>query len=90
VSRWLSDGAFRSWAEDHLSGRHAKLKHLFRPKEMQRHIARASAGDHNAANITWALIVLETWLREYGVDVETSAPESGAVPAVVYRELPAV
>ncbi len=43
---------------------------------MQRQLRRAAAGDRKAADKSWLLIVLETWLREFDVDVAEEIPVS--------------
>src|SRR5262249_37049352 len=68
VYGWFSDQEFRRWAVEHLTGRGARLKHLFKPDLMTRHLANA-AGDLVAGQKCWLLIVLETWLREFDVDL---------------------
>jgi asparagine synthase (glutamine-hydrolysing) len=70
VSQWLTDPSFSSWAVEHLGGTQARLKHLFQAHEMERLLLRAARGDSDAAGKAWLLIVLETWLREFDVDVE--------------------
>jgi asparagine synthase (glutamine-hydrolysing) len=82
VAGWLADGRFNGWAVEHLVGNQSKLKHLFQPEEMRRYLSRAAAGDLPAAGKSWLLIVLETWLREFQVDVLSDIPsETAAVPA---------
>jgi asparagine synthase (glutamine-hydrolysing) len=77
VCRWLADESFNRWAVDHLGGNQAKAKHLFDPREIESRLRRAATGDLQAANRVWALLVLETWLREYDVEVAAVAPPSG-------------
>jgi hypothetical protein len=72
----LKDDGFNSWARDHLMGRHSRLKHLFRTEEMQRQLHRAARGDQSAADKSWLLIVLETWLREFDVNLAEEMPSS--------------
>jgi asparagine synthase (glutamine-hydrolysing) len=76
VLGWLKDDGFNSWAREHLMGNHSRLKHLFRAEEMQRQLHRAMSGDRKAADKSWLLIVLETWLREFDVDVAEEIPVS--------------
>jgi asparagine synthase (glutamine-hydrolysing) len=72
VCQWLQDDGFRGWAEEHLTGKQSKLKHLFQRQEMEGQLRRAGTGDLVAANKCWLLIVLETWVREFDVDVTTA------------------
>lgn len=74
VSEWLAEKGFGGWARDHLLGPQAKLKRLFQPEEMERQLRQAALGDQQAADKSWALIVLETWFREYHVDIATDMP----------------
>jgi len=55
-------------------GKQAKLKYLFQPQEMERQLRRAAAGDLEAADKSWLLIVLETWLREFDVTMTADVP----------------
>jgi asparagine synthase (glutamine-hydrolysing) len=71
VLEWLADESFSRWAVQHLVGKQAKLKSLFEPKKMEEQLRQAAAGNVEAANKSWLLIVLETWLREFDVDVTT-------------------
>lgn len=71
VSQWLADDGFSRWAIEHLGGKQGRLKHLFHAEEMQRQLSRAAAGDLEAADRSWVLLVLETWLRVFDVDVAT-------------------
>jgi hypothetical protein len=43
---------------------------------MQRQLHRAATGIREAADKSWLLIVLETWLREFDVDVAAEIPSS--------------
>jgi asparagine synthase (glutamine-hydrolysing) len=82
MTQWLADDRFNRWTLEHLSGREARLKDLFQPEEKQRHLNRAAAGDREAAEKTWTLIALETWLREFNVGVaEMSSDPDAAVMA---------
>jgi asparagine synthase (glutamine-hydrolysing) len=74
VCEWLKGDSFSSWAVEHLVGKHARLKSLFQPQRMEQQLRRAAKGDLAAGNKSWLLIVLETWLREFDVDVETDMP----------------
>jgi asparagine synthase (glutamine-hydrolysing) len=74
VFQWLKDEGFGSWAAEHLGGKQARLKHLFQPQEIQRQLRRAASGDQKSADKSWLLIVLETWLREFDVDVANEMP----------------
>jgi asparagine synthase (glutamine-hydrolysing) len=74
VSRWLGDEPFRTWAMDHVGGKKARLKNIFHSDEVNRQLHRAAAGDLKACDKVWVLIVLETWLREFGVETDTEMP----------------
>ena len=78
----LRVGQSRSWAVEHLVGKQAKLKYLFQPQEMERQLRRAATGELEAANKSWLLIVLETWLREFDVDVAADTPSQSAAAFV--------
>ena len=69
VVRWLGDERFAKWVLEHLCGRNARLKGAFADHEIQDALHRGAAGDRHAAGKTWTLVVLETWLREFDVDV---------------------
>jgi asparagine synthase (glutamine-hydrolysing) len=79
VLGWLTDDGFNAWAREHLVGEQSRLKHLFRIDEMERLVHRAATGDQKAADRSWLLIVLETWLREFDVDLVTDIASSDAV-----------
>jgi asparagine synthase (glutamine-hydrolysing) len=83
MAQWLADARFARWTEQHLTGTDARLKDIFQVQEIRRQLQQAAAGDKQAANNTWILAVLETWLREYDVDVaaDMSAPAAAAVAA---------
>jgi len=74
VYQWLQNEGFCTWAVDHLSGKEAQLKHLFRPDAMKAELRRAATGDPEAANKSWLLIVLETWMRGFDVDLASDVP----------------
>ena len=83
VFQWLQDTSFSRWAVEHVAGRQAKLNSLFQSQDMERELRRAAAGDLAAANKSWLLIVLETWLREFDVELPSDNPsQSNAVLAV--------
>jgi asparagine synthase (glutamine-hydrolysing) len=70
VTRWLADDPLiRSWAVEHIAGKQSRIKYLFQPQEMERQLRLAATGDLKAADKVWVLIVLETWLRAFDVDV---------------------
>ena len=69
VYRWLQDDAFCRWVRGHLTGKQARLKYLLTSEQMEQQLRQAATGDLNAANKSWLLIVLETWLREFDVEV---------------------
>jgi asparagine synthase (glutamine-hydrolysing) len=77
TGEWLADDRFGRWALDHLDGKQARLRHIFKPEHMQLQLRRAAAGDSKAADKCWVLIVLETWLRE--VDAELAC-EPAEIP----------
>jgi asparagine synthase (glutamine-hydrolysing) len=85
VCQWLQDDGFSSWAVEHLLGKQAKLKYFFQPEAMAGQLRRAATGDLGAADKSWLLIVLETWLR--GVDVEVASdilsPSDAAFAATI-------
>jgi hypothetical protein len=78
---WLADEAFGKWAAQYVAGDQARLRYLFQPAEMDRQLRRAAAGDQMSADKSWLLIVLETWLREFDVDVEVEASTADAALA---------
>jgi asparagine synthase (glutamine-hydrolysing) len=73
---WLVDERFNSWAREHLTGKQSRLKFFLRTDEMLRQLQRAATGLQEAADKSWLLIVLETWLREFDVDVAAEVPSS--------------
>jgi asparagine synthase (glutamine-hydrolysing) len=80
VLQWLTDETFAKWVRNHLTGPGSYVARLFAPSVMRRQLERAAAGDADAARKSWALIVLETWLREYDVNIEADMPvEIGSV-----------
>jgi asparagine synthase (glutamine-hydrolysing) len=83
VCQWLQDDGFSSWAMEHLLGKQAKLKCFFQPEEMEGQLRRAATGDLKAAEKSWLLIVLETWLRGFDVEVasDISSPSDAAFVA---------
>jgi asparagine synthase (glutamine-hydrolysing) len=73
VYHWLSEPQFATWAVEQLLGNDAKLRHLFRVSELEQLLSRASEGNLDAANKVWLLIVLETWMRAFQVDVKSDS-----------------
>ena len=71
VSEWLRNEPFRTWAVHHITGKHAKLKDIFATATLNRQLEQAAAGNGKAADRVWALLVLETWMKEYRVDLAT-------------------
>jgi len=71
IFQWFADEKFVNWAANHIGGTHARLKSVFRPQIMERQLNQAALGDLKAADKCWLLIVLETWLRQYDVDLES-------------------
>jgi asparagine synthase (glutamine-hydrolysing) len=82
VFQWLKEDSFNSWAVQHLTGTGSRLKRLFQPHEMTRQLDKAAAGVGDAAQRSWLLIVLETWLREFDVEVASDMPTQSD-PALV-------
>jgi len=72
VCEWLEDKDFSLWANEYVSGSDARLGNIFRKDMLARPLVQAGMGDVNAGYKTWVLIVLETWLRVYDVDLETN------------------
>ena len=87
VYQWLQGDGFSGWAVEHLVGKQARLKHCFQPEAMQGQLRRAATGDLDAATKSWLLIVLETWLRGFDVEVASDilSPSDAAagVPKVL-------
>ena len=75
VNRWLQEESFRRWVRDFLSGKQSRLGRRFNAARIDRELRSAAAGDRRAAQRTWVLIVLETWLREYGVELTPSSAQ---------------
>jgi asparagine synthase (glutamine-hydrolysing) len=69
VAEWLRNEPFRTWAVHHITGKQAKLKDIFAAATLRSHLEQAAAGHGKAADRVWALLVLETWMREFCVDV---------------------
>jgi asparagine synthase (glutamine-hydrolysing) len=74
VCQWLKDEEFSRWARGHLMGQSARLKYLFGVEHMEGQVHQAAKGNLEAANKSWRLIVLETWLREFDVEVAADNP----------------
>jgi asparagine synthase (glutamine-hydrolysing) len=70
VHVWLQEESFGRWAREHLIGHSARIKCFFEPQQMEEQLNHAAAGDLRAADKTWLLIVFETWLRAFDVEVE--------------------
>src|SRR5262249_19558385 len=73
VNEWLRDIIFSKWAFKHIAGEDSRLKELFAPEQIQQYLRKAAMGDQDAAQKTWLLIVLETWMREFDVEVGSDA-----------------
>jgi asparagine synthase (glutamine-hydrolysing) len=84
VHQWLQDEAFGSWAGEHLRGKQAKLKYLFQPQGMERLLHLAANGNPEAAKKSWLLIVLETWLREFDVELATEKQSQSNAALVIH------
>ena len=83
VRQWLQDDGFSSWVVEHLLGKQARLKYFFQPEEMAGQLRRAATGDLKAADKSWLLIVLETWLRGFDVEVASDIPSPSDAAFVV-------
>jgi asparagine synthase (glutamine-hydrolysing) len=70
VYRWLRDEKFVRWVMEHLTGQRAKVKNLFERHMIERQVLQAKANEHTEAHKLWTLIVLESWLREFDVEIE--------------------
>jgi asparagine synthase (glutamine-hydrolysing) len=62
--RWLADG-LQPWAESRLLRRDGRLADLLRPEPMRGPLARAAAGDVQAAHQVWSLLILDHWLERW-------------------------
>jgi asparagine synthase (glutamine-hydrolysing) len=85
VYQWLTQEQFRNWASAYLGGKQSKLRHVFQPAQIQRQLLLAASGDSQAADKVWTLIVLETWLQKFRVDLPAAfhAESAGVtVPAI--------
>jgi asparagine synthase (glutamine-hydrolysing) len=80
IVRWLAEDRFAAWTLEHLCGTGARLKDAFVEREIRLEVQRAAGGDRAAAKRVWILVVLETWLREFDVDLTTEMllPRSAA------------
>jgi asparagine synthase (glutamine-hydrolysing) len=79
VNRWLTDERFSKSVAAQLTGEGAKVATIFPPVEIERQLGQASTGDLKAADRVWLLVILETWLRQYGVELEPDAPSEAEV-----------
>jgi len=79
VNKWLQDVTFSKWALTHLAGDESRLKDLFEIELIQQQVHKAAMGDQGAAQKSWLLIVLETWMREFDVEVGREAPSNRAL-----------
>jgi asparagine synthase (glutamine-hydrolysing) len=69
VTRWLQEDRFEGWVRTHLTGRDARLGRSFQSQRMEQELRAAAAGDARAGARVWVLIVLETWLRQFDVEL---------------------
>jgi asparagine synthase (glutamine-hydrolysing) len=69
IYRWLAGHQFNRWARGYIAGKDSRLKHVFEHAAMEAALSQAAAGNAQSASQTWLLIVLETWLREFDVEV---------------------
>jgi asparagine synthase (glutamine-hydrolysing) len=69
LGNWLKQDGFGRWTKSYLTGKTSRLKEAFEPKQMEAVAGEAASGNRRAAGHTWLLIVLETWLREFDVDL---------------------
>ena len=60
--RWLS-GPLAAWSRDRLAGRGNRVSELFHDAPIRRALDDAGRGDAAGARRTWALLILEEWLR---------------------------
>lgn len=88
VYRWMEDDGFNRWVWEYLMGRQARLKYLFEPEPIERQLRQAAKGDSEAAQKSWLLIVLETWLREFDVEVEVEAETPAQSDALLSHSQP--
>jgi asparagine synthase (glutamine-hydrolysing) len=79
VNRWLTDEGFRKSIASQLTGEGAKVTALFSRAEIERQLGQSSTGDSRAADRVWLLVILETWLKQYGVELESAAPSEAEV-----------
>jgi asparagine synthase (glutamine-hydrolysing) len=81
VCEWLKDETFSRWTREHLLGPRARSKSIFEAAVIDEHLRQANTGDIPAAYRIWVLIVLETWLREYDVELDdyVSCPQATLV-----------
>jgi len=70
VYSWLKEDEFSKWAYGCVLGKQGYLKNVFSKDIIEKLMALAKQGDMYAAHKIWLLIVLEIWLREYGVNLE--------------------
>jgi asparagine synthase (glutamine-hydrolysing) len=67
VYGWLS-GSLKGWAGDHLLSQAARSRDLLDPAELAGAVAKGTAVDAGVLDRhrLWNLLILETWLREWG------------------------
>jgi asparagine synthase (glutamine-hydrolysing) len=83
VAQWLADERFGRWLQEHLTGKRARLKHVFQTDEIRRQLQLAASGDRQAADNAWTLAVLEAWLGAYDVDMAAAVSSSLSHAAMI-------
>ncbi|HWO43249.1 MAG TPA: asparagine synthase (glutamine-hydrolyzing) [Candidatus Eisenbacteria bacterium] len=71
---WLRDDKINRWAHEHLTGRRSRLAAALKSFVVEEELSLASHGESKAAHKIWLLVVLETWLRAYDVELTAAAP----------------
>jgi asparagine synthase (glutamine-hydrolysing) len=69
VYDWVRDPEFGRWMRDHLLHKRSTLKNVFDSRRLEQHLDQAAVGSLRDAHKCWLLIVLETWCREWNVDL---------------------
>ena len=81
VCQWLTEDHFADWVRQHLTGNESKLGLCFDRARMEMELRAASTGDLRAGQRVWLLIVLETWLREFDVELVPAEESHRPAPA---------
>jgi asparagine synthase (glutamine-hydrolysing) len=66
---WLREETFAASMADRMTGNRSRLAGAFDRETIHRQIAAARIGDADAAHRVWILVVLDEWLRQYGMDL---------------------